>query len=243
LSRHPSRGLFRRRRTLVAVVFAGFASLLLPTAHAEAAVSSHFSLRLHETFTEGIPSYRWGKYDGPPGGTAYSVWDPSHVQAYNGLALLRGYPDGGQYVTGGFMLNSIAQTYGKYVVRARFDRSASIQHCMLLWPTSGWPPEIDFSEGPTSKGVMATSHWGSDNSQIHAFKQVDMTQWHTYGVEWTPTRLLFTIDGVGWASMGGSAVPHQAMKLAVQTEATSPPSSSTGEVSMDLADVYVWSYS
>jgi len=205
-------------------------------------VSSHFSLRLHETFTEGIPSYRWGKYDGQPASTSYSLWSASHVVAYNGVAMLRGYYSSGRYLTGGMMLNSIAQTYGKYVVRARFDRSASVQHAMLLWPTSGWPPEVDFSEGPTSKGVMATSHWGSGNYQMHAFKQIDMTRWHTYGVEWTPTRLLFTIDGAAWAAMGGSAVPKQAMKLAIQTVATSQPSTSGSEVRLDIADVYVWGY-
>ena len=68
-----------------------------------------------------------------------------------------------------------------------------------------------------------------------------MTQWHTYGVEWTPTRLLFTIDGQGWATMGGSAVPHQPMQLAMQTAATSD-ASSTGTVDLEIADVYVWSY-
>ncbi|MFN2536881.1 MAG: family 16 glycosylhydrolase [Mycobacteriales bacterium] len=238
-TRRPTRG----RRASVAAVLAGLVTVLLPSAHAEAAVSSHFSLRLHETFTAGISPSRWGTYEGQPGGNPYGYWMHSHVQAYNGAALLRGYRDGGRYVTGGFMLNSIAQTYGKYVVRAKFDRSTTVEHAMLLWPTSGWPPEVDFSEGPTSQGVMATSHWGASNSQLHAFKKVDMTQWHTYGVEWTPTRLLFTVDGVGWASMGGSAVPHQRMKLAVQTVATSQPSSTAGEVRMSIADVYVWSYS
>ncbi|MFN2539722.1 MAG: family 16 glycosylhydrolase, partial [Mycobacteriales bacterium] len=77
---------------------------------------------------------------------------------------------------------------------------------------------------------------------LHAFKKVDMTQWHTYGVEWTPTRLLFTVDGVGWASMGGSAVPHQTMTLAIQTAAVEPVPLSTPEVRMSIADVYVWSY-
>jgi beta-glucanase (GH16 family) len=242
LFRHPSRGLFGLgRRTSVAAALSALGSLLLPSAHAQAAVSSHFSLRLHETFTEGIPSYRWGKYDGWPESSSYSRWAPSHVLAQNGVAMLRGYRDGSGYATGGMMLNSVAQTYGKYVVRARFDRSTTIQHAMLLWPTSGWPPEVDFSEGPTSQGVMATSHWSGSNAQEHAFKRIDMTQWHTYGVEWTPTRLVFTIDGRAWAVMTGSAVPHQTMKLAIQTVATSQPSGA-GEVRLSIADVYVWSY-
>jgi beta-glucanase (GH16 family) len=156
--------------------------------------------------------------------------------------MLRGYPVDGRYVTGGFMLNSVTQTYGKYVVRARFQRSSVVQHAMLLWPTSGWPPEVDFSEGPTSKGVMATSHWGSTNSQVHAFKAIDMTRWHTYGVEWTPTRLVYTIDGAAWAVMTGAAVPHQTMRLAIQTVPVAAVPLSTPEVRMSIADVYVWGY-
>src|SRR5689334_16937034 len=127
-----TRRSLRGRRASFAGVLAGLVTVLLPSAHAQAAVSSHFVLKLHETFTEGIPSYRWGKYEGQPGGNPYGYWKASHVQAYNGSALIRGYGDGGRYVTGGMMLNSIAQTYGKYVVRAKFDRSVSIQHAMLL---------------------------------------------------------------------------------------------------------------
>src|SRR3954447_16967702 len=185
MTRPTARRLLRGRRATVAAVLAGLVTVLLPSAHAPAATSPS-SIKLHDSFSTGISPLRWGKYEGQPGGNPYSYWKASHVQAYNGAALLRGYGDGGRYVTGGFILNSVAQTYGKYVVRAKFDRSTSIQHAMLLWPTSGWPPEVDFSEGPTSQGVMATSHWGSSNSQQHAFKKVDMTQWHTYGVEWTP---------------------------------------------------------
>jgi hypothetical protein len=230
------------RRASVAAVLAGVVTALLPSVHAEAAVSSHFTLKLHDSFTSGISSTRWGKYEGQPGGNPYGYWKASHVVGYNGSALLRGYRDGSRYVTAGFMLNSIAQTYGKYVVRATFDRSSTIQHAMLLWPTSGWPPEVDFSEGPTSKGVMATSHWGSTNSQVHAFKKVDMTRWHTYGVEWTPTRLVYTIDGAAWAVMTGAAVPHQTMRLAIQTVPVAAVPLSTPEVRMSIADVYVWGY-
>ncbi|MCU1601379.1 MAG: exsH [Frankiales bacterium] len=205
-------------------------------------MSSHFTLKLHDTFNAGLPAYRWGKYDGWPSSTSYSRWAPSHVTASGGVAMLRGYRDGSGYATGGMMLNSVAQTYGKYVVRARFDRSSTVQHAMMLWPVDGWPPEVDFSEGPTTQGVMASAHWGSSNSQEHAFLRIDMTQWHTYGVEWTPTRLVYTVDGRAWAVMTGAAVPHQAMKLAIQTVATSQPSSATTSVNLALADVYVWSY-
>jgi hypothetical protein len=53
---------------------------------------------------------------------------------------------------------------------------------------------------------------------------------------------VFTIDGAAWAVMTGAAVPHQTMKLAIQTEATSPVPLGTPEVRMSIADVYVWGY-
>ena len=230
----------RGRRLSVATALAGVVTALLPSAHAQAVTSSHFTLRLHDTFT--TISSNWGRYSGQPGGNPYGYWAPSHVVSSSGSALLRGYADGGRYTTGGMMLNTLAQTYGKYVVRARFDASSTVEHCFLLWPTSGWPPEVDFSEGPTTQGDMATSHWGSDNSQQHAFLKVDMTQWHTYGVEWTPTRLLYTIDGRAWAAMYGAAVPHQPMRLAIQTAATRPTALSAREVRLSISDVAVWSY-
>jgi hypothetical protein len=227
----------------LAAVFAALSTLLLPSAHAEAAVASHFTIRLHETFDSGISSARWGTYTGQPGGNPYGYWKSSHVVPYRGAALLRGYRDGGRYVTGGMMNYSLSQKYGKYVVRAKFDRTNSnIEHCLLLWPTTGWPPEVDFSEGPNSMGTMATSHWGSTNSQIHAYKKIDMSKWHTYGVEWTPTRLLFTIDGAGWAVMTGKAVPQQPMRLAIQTAAVGPVPSTLGENRLSVSDVSIFSY-
>src|SRR3954452_12746659 len=242
MTRPTARRLLRGRRATVAAVLAGLVTVLLPSAHAHAATSP-WSLTLHDSFSNGISSLRWGKYEGRPGGNPYGYWKASHVQGYAGNALLRGMRgtgDYGRYVTGGMMLNSVTQTYGKYAVRAKFDRSTTIQHAMLLWPRSGWPPEIDFSEGPTSMGVMATSHWGSTNSQTHAFKRVDMTQWHTYGVAWTPTAVSYTIDGVTWARMTGAAVPHQAMRLAIQTAAIANVPLTQREVRMTISDVYVW---
>ena len=230
----------------MAAVFAAFLSLLLPSAHAEATTSSPWVLALHDSFTHGINKTTWGAYSGQPGGNPYGWWSPSHLVPYGGSALLRGYRENGKFVTAGMMLNTLPQTYGKYVVRAKFTKSANVEHVMLLWPTSGWPPEVDFSEGPTSKGIMATSHWGSANYQAHRFLNVDMTVWHSYGVEWTPTSLRFWVDGRPWASMTGAAVPKQPMRLAIQTAATGPIGGVTlanpFEVRMTIADVYVWKY-
>jgi beta-glucanase (GH16 family) len=150
------------------------------------------------------------------------MWSPRHIQLRFGSARLRGYREGGRFVTAGMMLNR-PQIYGKYLIRAHFTRGAGIEQVMLLWPvTGGWPPELDFSEGASGTTTMATSHWSASNAQAHFFAKVDMRQYHVYGLEWTPTRVTFTLDGRPFGTLTGGAVPHVPMSLALQTHATRP---------------------
>ncbi len=51
------------------------------------------------------------------------------------------------------------------------------------------------------------------------YANVDMRQWHTYGVEWSPGRLASTLDGRVFGVMT-AAVPTVPMTLALQTHAT-----------------------
>ena len=173
----------------------------------------------HEDFLTPLNTNVWGKYSGQPGGNPYGWWSPSHVDVRAQALRLRGYREGGKFVTGGVMLNR-PQTYGKWLVRAAFNRGDGIEQVMLLWPTSGWPPELDFHEGAANGRTMATAHWGSTNQQAHFFANVDQRNYHTYGLEWTPTSVKFTLDGRVFGTVTGSAVPHQPMNLALQTHAT-----------------------
>ena len=49
--------------------------------------------------------------------------------------------------------------------------------------------------------------------------KVDLTQWHTLGVVWTPGRLVYTIDGRNWATVANANVPSTPMVLDIQTQA------------------------
>jgi beta-glucanase (GH16 family) len=114
------------------------------------------------------------------------------------------------------------QTYGKYLVRFRFDSGAGVAHVLLLWPASeSWPPEIDFSEdnGRDRQTDYGTLHYGANNTQIQNALSVDLTQWHTLGVEWTPGQLVYTVDGRVWARTANAAVPSVPMVLDMQTQA------------------------
>ena len=116
-----------------------------------------------------------------------------------------------------------AQIYGKWAVRARAVETGG-RVVALLWPTYGWPPEIDFMESGDSyrDHTTQTLHYdvlstpAHENKMVHNSYDVDMTKWHTYGVEWTPGKLVYKLDGVEKGSVVGDFVPNQPMHIHLQ---------------------------
>jgi beta-glucanase (GH16 family) len=169
---------------------------------------------------------KWRVYDGQPGGDPAGWFDPSHVKVANGDLVISAYraaADGGKWATGGVSSSpGLVQRYGKYLVRLRFGMGEGIGHALVLATADGtWPPEIDFSEdnGSGRNSTLATLHYGSDHTRIARATAVDLTQWHTLGVEWTPRRLRYTLDGRTWLTMSTSGVPSVPMVLDIQTQA------------------------
>jgi beta-glucanase (GH16 family) len=93
-----------------------------------------------------------------------------------------------------------AFTYGKVEIRAKASQEVDgAGPCFLLWPASNdhWPPEVDILETPHGEG-MFTNHWAGPNGEDtyeSARFDLDVGQWHVYGLEWTPDRLTLTLDG------------------------------------------------
>jgi beta-glucanase (GH16 family) len=168
----------------------------------------------------------WRLYWGEPGGDPGGWFDPGHVSVSGGKLVIGAYrdpADGGRWATGGVSSSpGLAQTYGKYLVRFRFDSGEGIAHAILLWPAdNAWPPEIDFSEdnGAGRQTDYATLHYGAANTMIGDQTPVDLTRWHTLGVEWTPGKLVYTLDGRAWATVANAHVPSTPMALDIQTQA------------------------
>lgn len=175
-----------------------------------------------DDFVRRTVTRAWDKYSGSPGGYSNGRWSPSHVQSHNGMLILAGYRENGVFVTGGASATRASTLrYGKYLVRMRADKGVGVGYVALLWPSSGWPPEVDFAEdgGHDRSTTSGTAHFGSANQQVQRILRRDFSKWHTVGVEWTPTSLKYTIDGKVWATMRGAAVPHQPMHLAIQSAA------------------------
>ena len=194
----------------------------------------------------------WEAYAGRPGGNRNAWWDPSEVRLRGGDLHLHGTWRRGRFVTGGVMATGLEMAYGKYEVRFRVDRAHGVKYALLLWPSRGtWPQagEIDFAEdgGGHRAGTTATLHYGRGNTQVQRRLRADFSVFQTVGVEWSPGRLVYTLNGRPWASVSSPHVPRGPMRLALQLEAgpgswwAPAPSSSTPQ-GMNLVVDWVVAY-
>ena len=162
-------------------------------------------------------------YSGVPGSDPGAQFGSAHAVVSGGMLQLNAWQDpayNGEWVTGGVCQCGHGQTYGAYFVRSRVTGPGPTQ-VELLWPVANvWPPEIDFNETlGTTDGTSATVHFGSANGQDQRTLSIDMTQWHTWGVIWTPSSVTYTVDGRAWSTvMNTSEIPNQAMTLDLQQQ-------------------------
>lgn len=177
-----------------------------------------YRLRYVTDFTGSKLPPGWEVFTGVPGGDPGGQFGSAHVVVTHGMLELNTWKDakyGGKWVTGGLSQYGVAAVYGAYFVRSRVT-GVGPNEVQLLWPANNtWPPEIDFNEsGRGDSTTTATVHWGKlDKIQQHSIR-IDLTEWHTWGVVWTPHSIIFTVDGHAWAEVTDpAAIPDQAMNL------------------------------
>ncbi len=177
-----------------------------------------------------LDSSKWSKYSGTPGSDPGAQWAPSHVTVGNGTVKLVTYKDSaydGKWTSGAINNGraGVASSSGRYDIRMRAQKAKGINLAGLLWPSSaGWPPEVDFVEDRDGDRVdyTTTIHYKNSTTShgmIHGKKAIDMTDWHTYGVEWTPGKVVYRLDGVIWKTVYSDNAPRVAMEFAIQTNA------------------------
>ncbi|MGL5810511.1 MAG: glycoside hydrolase family 16 protein [Nocardioides sp.] len=192
---------------------------------APAEAASSFTLVLSDDFDgASLDSAKWPTvYSGQdgPGGTQ---WDPSQVSVANGFLNIASQtdPQGRAPGVSGGISNSQAgnQTYGKYEIRMRTDVGQGYTPAVLLWPADfSWPPEIDFMECPSAAKdkVYFTNHYDPTNQMESRDFSTDCSGWHTYAVEWTPSQIVFSVDGVPLAPITAN-IPSIPMYVAIQAQ-------------------------
>lgn len=140
-------------------------------------------------------SGEWGAYNGKGHG-GNGRRDPGQVSVEGGSLVIRGDGDGN---TGGVAYKD-GQTHGKWEMRARFPAGDEQYHpVLILWPDSeNWPAggEIDFAETDSAAdSVSFFLHYNPSNSQVFGHKDLDITKWHNYAVEWVDGRITGFVDG------------------------------------------------
>lgn len=169
----------------------------------------------------------WGAYAGEPGGDSFGNWEQSNVTVSGGALHLLATPS----AQGGVSFYGNPQTYGMYLVRMKGDDEPglAINNLAILWPAQQgvWPPEVDFYEdsGGSRRSFNASLHAGPDgNSSCCVVGSPDQdsngTAWHTYGVQWTPSAITYTIDGRVWGSVSSSSLSSPAQWPAIPMNLT-----------------------
>lgn len=200
-------------------------ALLLSPSAAAARSSGVFQPLFYTPFTAPLSHTWWTEYSGTPRCCPSTIWSPTHLHVSGGVLTLDTSRDpkfGGRWVSAGLSMGrSLNLTYGQWLVRFRVERGTGVSMCMALWPKVGWPPEIDFAEesskyGATRSVMTGTLHYSPKNLMIHEKVSGDFTKWHTMGVDWTPGRIVWLLDGRTWATVT-QHVPAQPMHLIIQT--------------------------
>jgi hypothetical protein len=144
----------------------------------------------------------WDVFFGVPGGDPGGQFGKRHVVVANGVLRLNAWRDQqykDHWVTGGLCQCGLKRTYGAYFVRSRVT-GAGPNEVELLWPFNNkWPPEIDFNESAGSvTSSSSTIHWSPINHIEQRHLSINMEQWHTWGLVWTPSAVTYIVDGQVW---------------------------------------------
>ena len=132
--------------------------------------------------------------------------------------------------------DSLAQTYGRWEIRAKLPDSQGMWPAIWLLPTDGsWPPEIDIIElvGKEPGRVHHSFHWGplrdgllpwdlGQTSTDHHDAADYADTWHDFAVEWTPRNIVWYVDGVETHRFGTTPeeralIPDAPMYLIINT--------------------------
>jgi beta-glucanase (GH16 family) len=117
--------------------------------------------------------------------------------------------------------SSFSQTYGYFEIRADMPDERGTWPAFWLLPADGsWPPELDVVEmrgqDPDTVHVTVHSNETGGRTSVSSTVNVDDTQgFHSYGVLWTPEKIVWYFDDVAVASADTPSDMHDPMYMIV----------------------------
>jgi hypothetical protein len=198
------------------------------------------------------PEYadRWMSYDGFEDTSGIGLYKPSEVLSVHDGSLdmylhtKAGRPLGAAPVP---LINGEwrGHLYGRYTVRFKTDALEGFGAGWLLWPDSNdWNEgEIDFPEGGLDATIQANQHCIGDPEEkcLAVDTGVEFSDgWHTTMIEWTPSGVVYYLDGrvVGTSPESPSTPMH--LVLQTGTNGVKPHASVAGHVLIDSVTISAW---
>ncbi|MFD0481199.1 family 16 glycosylhydrolase [Kineococcus sp. GCM10028916] len=178
-----------------------------------------------DDFSGALDTGDWSRYEGRAAGDPSTTWQREQVSVSDGKLVLRSQKTSAGWRSGGVSnARAGSQRYGKWLIRFRADAGDGLGYVFLLYPQGGgWPPEVDIAEngGGDKRDVLGALHYDDaqgTHQRVHKrLSGVDFTQWHTVGVETSPGKIVWTLDGRAWATAWTSGVPDESMWLGLQS--------------------------
>ncbi len=188
-----------------------------------------------EFFGDSVDWSVWQSANGPEGHILSSRWPENAVVKDGAVHLeVRKESRGGQDWTAGSISgrpNVFSQAYGYWEARYKFTKSTGVNNSFWM---AGGGVEIDICEGHYPNKANTTYHvWEGEhtaNSKQDKSEYDLSVDYHTYGLEWNETELLYYMDGKLIATK-----PHELAHTPVSPKLSSAVSTWAGTVS-DMTD-------
>lgn len=210
-----------------------------------------------EDFADGTPNGgfeeayrdRFSVYHGFADTAGTGRYQASALSAHDGMLDMRLRTTAGGTPLAGGIVPLVdgrwgGQTSGRYSVRMKSDDVPGYGVAVLLWSDENvWSDgEVDFPEGALGGSADLNVHCLEAPTQkcVQYRTGASLRAWHTYTIEWTPSRMSFLVDDavVGTTT---SSIPTSRMHLVVQAGSLEgrPPASSAGSLLIDWMTIDV----
>jgi hypothetical protein len=198
--------------------------------------------RFVDNFDRTTMGPNWGLYEGE-GHNGNGTRSPAAFTVDGDVATITG-TSGGR--SGGAALD------GQVLYRDRIETcmrapagDGDYHPVLLLWPDAeDWPVggEVDYAEifRADRQEVNFFLHYGASNSQTHAARTVNATQWRSYAVEWTASCMIGYVDAAEFfRDCSTSHLPPRNMHATMQLDAFGGDGGYTQSI-MQVDSLKIW---
>lgn len=166
---------------------------------------------------------------------------PEQVSVRDGVAVITGLPNGDT----GFLARSPGRKHGRWEARVKVPAGCSCYRPVLtLWPDANNPPaggEIVYLEAFDALRQEARFflYSAASPAPISSVRQVDLTTWNHFAVEWTEDRLTAYVNGEAWYNTAESSLlPPGAMSPTIKLDLVTGGTVTTSTLEIDWIREY-----